>query len=110
MAQNEAHELLVRNLLVALSATKLCMVWRQDTGAAYRNDRLIRYGLIGSADISGILIGGKRLEIECKTGRAVQTEGQINFQKMIMKMGGIYILARDVISVVKKIQSEAAGI
>jgi hypothetical protein len=57
---------------------------------------LIRYGVKGSADISGILLNGKRLEVEVKTGRAVQQENQVAFMRMIQAMGGCYVVARSV--------------
>lgn len=91
-----AHDNLVWMIVLALSETGLCRVWPSPTGAAYRNNRLIRYGLKGSADITGILIGGRRLEIEVKTGNAVQAENQIRFAKMIQKYGGYYHVARSV--------------
>jgi len=79
-----------------LSESGLCKVWPQPTGAAYRDGELIRYGLKGSGDISGILLGGTRLEIEVKTGKAVQQENQRHFQAMILAMGGLYFVARSV--------------
>lgn len=99
MNKSEAHEKLVDELLVALSATGICRVWRQPTGAAFRHGKMIRYGKKGSADISGLLVGGRRLEVECKTGKAIQNTDQVNFGDMITRMGGLYVVARDVESV-----------
>ncbi len=92
----EEHEALVAEIILAVAATKLARLWPQKTGAAYRGERLIHYGLVGSADISGILLDGKRLEIEVKTGGAKQTKDQKAFQKMILEFKGIYILARSI--------------
>lgn len=96
MDRRDAHEKLLKKLLLALSATGVCRVWRQETGAAYRGDKLIRYGKVGSADISGIMQNGRRLEIEVKTGKAQQSPGQKMFGEMINQMGGLYLVARDV--------------
>ena len=96
MNRRENHDRLVKLILVALTETNLCRVWEQPTGAAYRDNQLIRYGVVGSADISGILKNGKRLEIEVKTGKAVQSDRQINFMRMINNMGGHYYVARSV--------------
>lgn len=71
---------------------------------AFRNNHAISFGLKGSADISGIIQGGIRLEIECKTGLARQTEDQVRFQQMIEKFGGIYIVARSTEQACDKLQ------
>lgn len=69
--------------------------WRQNTGVARYGDRVIKFGVPGQADITGIY-HGRRLEIECKSPTGRQTPQQAAFQKMIEKHGGIYILARSV--------------
>jgi hypothetical protein len=83
----------VRQILLDLNRLNLGRFWEQPTGAAYRGDRLIKYGLIGCADITGITTYGVRVEIEVKTGKATQSEGQVRFEAMIKKMGGIYCVA-----------------
>lgn len=108
-SKSALHDRIVLEIIVALSATGLCRVWSQPTGAAYREGMLIRYGLKGSADISGIMLGsGKRLEIEVKTGRAVQQTNQINFQRMIISFGGLYLVARSVEDALRFVKSMAA--
>lgn len=104
MSRGAKHEILVRELLVALSRTGVCRVWQQPTGMAFRNDVAIRYGVIGSADISGILRGGRRLEIEVKTGKGVQSQVQKNFEKMILEFGGVYIVARDITKTIETVK------
>lgn len=50
-------------------------------------------------------MGGRRIEIEVKTGEARQTKQQRAYQAMIEFYGGIYIVARkleDVIDEIKK--------
>lgn len=70
--------------------------WRSSTGVARAidDDRIMRFGVNGQADISGILADGTRLEIEVKNKCGRQSEEQRNFQAMILSMGGLYILAR----------------
>lgn len=58
--------------------------------------RIVSAGVDGQADLSGIIIGGIRLEVEIKAGRDQQNPAQENFQAMIENLGGIYIVARDV--------------
>lgn len=101
--RSAAHERLVDEILVAVSATGLARVWRQPTGAAYRAGRLVRYGKVGAADITGLLINGRRVEIEVKTGGGVQSAEQKIFEDMITKMGGLYLVARQIEDAVKQI-------
>ena len=103
-----AHDELVDKIVAALSATAMGRFWGQPTGAAYRNGSLVRYGLIGSADISGILIGGRRVEIEVKTGKAIQSDEQKFFESMIKMMGGIYFVAHSVDEAINSLKSMAA--
>lgn len=102
------HDKLVKQIILAISALDVGRFWEQPTGAAYRNGVLIRYGLVGCADISGLLRGGCRVEIEVKTGNAKQSEGQIFFESMIHMMGGIYFVARSVDDALSSLQSLAA--
>ena len=71
-------------------------LWRQNTGAARVGRRFIRFGVPGQADLTGILPGGRRLEIEVKSDTGRQTDDQRNFQNMIERFGGLYVLARSV--------------
>lgn len=71
-------------------------MWKQTTGVAKQGDRYIRFGLKGSADITGILKDGRRIEIECKSGAARQSKDQQSYQKMIEKFGGVYLVVRSV--------------
>jgi hypothetical protein len=94
------HTNLVEDILIYLgeNAQEEGRFWKQATGAARAFDdpqKVISFGLKGSADITGILKNGKRIEIEIKTGHAEQSEQQIKFQTMINKFGGYYFLARD---------------
>ncbi len=59
--------------------------------------RPIKWGVEGAGDISG-LHGphGRRIEIEIKADGDKQSEQQRAFQSMVERLGGVYILARDV--------------
>lgn len=66
---------------------------RKDDEGAYP----VRFGVEGQADISGVMLpSGRRLEIECKTEKGRQSEAQENWQRMIERFGGVYVLARSV--------------
>jgi len=84
------------HIMIALGARKDCKLWRQNTGAVKFGHRLVRFGVKGQGDISGILRGGRRLEIEVKSATGAQSEDQLRFQLMIESMGGLYVLARSV--------------
>lgn len=101
------HQKLVDELLFEISGTGLARVWIQVNGLfrAYHDpERLIKSGVNGMADISGILINGRRLELEVKTGKGKRSEAQENWKKMIEKFGGVYIEARTVGDTIQQIR------
>lgn len=94
-------------------------IWRQNTGSAYgegvvrrvfalvrqgafseavrmiATSRPVKFGVVGAADLSGI-VAGRRLEIEVKGPDGKQSKEQANYQAMIERFGGVYVLARSV--------------
>lgn len=99
MSNYHEHQILVQKILVELSKNPNIRVWQNASGVAKSMDdeRVIKYGLNGSADIIGIIAPlGKFLAVEIKTGKARQSIQQIKFQEMITTRGGIYILARSI--------------
>lgn len=98
------HSNLISEILIALSHRDDIRVWRNETGAVRKGAGMIRYGLIGSPDIIGIMgPNGKWLGIECKVGKDIQREAQKNFEEMIASRGGIYIVAYNVSDVLDRI-------
>lgn len=73
-------------------------LWRINNGTFLTPDmnRVVQVGLPGAADLSGIINGGRRLEIECKSKTGKQRKEQVAFERMINRLGGIYVLARSV--------------
>lgn len=69
---------------------------------------MIRYGLKGSADITGIANTGKRCEFEIKTGAAQQSDAQVYFEAMIKKNNGHYFVVRSVEQALDCLHSVAA--
>lgn len=71
--------------------------WRNNTGAL-KNDkgRLVRYGKKGSADIIGILPGGRFLSVECKAPGGKARPDQIEFMNMINNNGGLACIVHSV--------------
>ena len=91
----------MQNEILRYLADKPLRIWRQNTGVSKHGNRIVRYGIPGQADLSGILPDGRRLEIEVKTVNGRQSTAQKNWQKMIEKFNGVYILARSVDDVKK---------
>lgn len=85
-------------------------LWRANAGVARIGTRRIAFGIKGQADLTGILPDGKRLEIEVKTQTGKQRPEQANYQAMIERFGGVYILARSVDDVYRALQSNGYDI
>lgn len=75
--------------------------WRNNTGTTTygrpgQRRRFVRYGLPGSADILAVLDGGRFAAIECKRGRTVVTDRQLQFLSEVQSRGGLAMVVRDV--------------
>lgn len=101
------------SILLALGQEHaICRAWRSNCGKARplsSPEVVVTYGVPGQADISGILLGGRRLELEVKTDIGRQSAEQKRFEAMIRAMGGEYILARSVEEAVERVRAAAAG-
>jgi hypothetical protein len=86
-----------RAILLRYGTDPRMRIWRNSVG--YDEGHRVKYGLPGSADILGILNGGRFLAIEVKAEKGRQSEQQVAFQRMIEAFGGLYILARSVADV-----------
>ena len=69
--------------------------WKNETGAAFREGRLITYGQKGSADIIGLLPSGIFLAIEIKISPDKQKPEQETFERKVTQSNGVYLLVRD---------------
>jgi len=96
----------MQGVLIALGSRPDCRVWRNNTGKLPdRFGRWISFGLKGSADILGILRGGRFLAIETKTPAGRLRPEQIAFRTMIVGHGGLYVLARSVEDAVNAVEA-----
>ncbi|MDR1785202.1 MAG: VRR-NUC domain-containing protein [Spirochaetaceae bacterium] len=70
--------------------------WNSPTGAAKIDGRWVRFGTPGSADIIGVLPGGRFLAVECKRpkGGRLSCE-QAAWLARVRRMGGVAFVARD---------------
>lgn len=91
-------------LMFAIGSRPGFRVWRQNAGKfrtvsdpcdrCARKARWIQGAPGGAADISGIIPGGVRLEVEVKAKKGRHEPDQKDWQRMILSAGGIYILAK----------------
>lgn len=81
-----------------LGSRSWCRLWPAQSGVFVSPDlrRVVRTGAPGIADLTGILRGGKRIEVEIKTGGAMQSKKQRSFAAVIASFGGVYLVARSV--------------
>jgi hypothetical protein len=91
----------MQSILIEFGSRPDLRIWRSNSGAAIWRGKngssggLVRFGVPGQADISGIMRpSGRRIEIEVKTLTGKQSKEQQAWQKMIEWAGGLYILAR----------------
>ena len=97
MNNTKAHQKLVDDILFAFGSKPDVRVWKRVVG--FDDEKMILYGIPGESDIQGIVAPhGRFLAIEVKTGKGVLSEKQKLWRDMILKFGGIYIEARDVVN------------
>ena len=117
-------ETILQNKIIRAIGTRSDVrIWRSHPGGATVQGRFIRFGIPGQADLTGILpvvqvlicphcegelstpALGVRLEVEVKTETGRLSKDQKNFQGMIERFGGIYVVARsprDVVDMILK--------
>lgn len=98
--------------MAALAGREDVRIWRNNVGCAKDGGRFVRFGLPGSADITGITQDGLRLEIEVKAARGKLSCKQERFRAMIEKFGGVYIVARsaeELTDALDELNKKAAG-
>lgn len=99
--------LILFSILKSYGAHPRLRLWRANTGAAMVHGRLVRFGVPGQGDISGLISpSGRRLEIEVKAARGRQSDDQKRWERVITSMGGLYVLARDVETVDRALAAE----
>ncbi len=97
---------LLNQILLALGSRSDCRVWRNNTGRLLnpRSGRWISFGLKGSADIFGVLRGGRFLAIEVKTPLGRLRPEQECFREMVESLAGLYVVARCVEDAVRAVE------
>jgi hypothetical protein len=97
---------LTKAIIDRLKLNPDCWVFRANVGVGRSGGRFVRFGLPGQADISGILRGGKRLELEVKLpeGKHKVTPEQQAFGEAILAHGGVWAVVKSVEEAVSVIQ------
>lgn len=93
----------------ALAGRADLRAWRNNVGAARDRGRFVRFGLPGSADITGIFDDGRRLEIEVKAAGGRLSQKQKFFGAMIEQFGGVYIVVRSAAELIEKLNNKKKG-
>jgi hypothetical protein len=84
--------------------SKLYFYWRQNTQATrIRGGVRVKSSAVGAADLMGILPNGRYFCIECKIKGNKQSFEQKVWQEAVEKNHGIYILAYDLETIVKRL-------
>jgi len=81
------------NALTNRAGDRLVWAWRQNVGKVQVAGRWIVFGLPGQADVTGMILGGYRLDVELKSTGKKQSPQQVVFGDRAHRMGSIYICA-----------------
>ena len=90
------HGDLVNACLTVLAAYRV-FAWKNATGMLPVGKRMVRFGKKGSSDILGAMPGGTIIAVECKVGRDVLSDDQIQFLSDIQCIGGVGLEVRDTV-------------
>lgn len=108
MDNTYAHNKLKNEALLFLSSTGEFMPWGNATGTAraMSSNHVIKYGLVGSADIFAIRRGGKFYAIEVKTGKGGLSPQQRTFRDRVRELGAVFIECRSIEQLEKEIYGD----
>lgn len=89
-------------------------LWRRNVGffKVLRDDgtvQPVKFGVRGEADLDGILRDGRRLAVETKTPGDRMNADQQAFREMILRFGGVHIVARSVDDFVRQMEEVMNG-
>lgn len=102
---------LTRAILDRLAVMPNVWAWRNNTGVAKAHGHRVSFGKVGSGDISGILRGGRRIELEVKLpgGKWKTTPEQEAFGARVLEMGGLWVVVRSVEEAVAAVDGAMQG-
>ncbi len=92
----QSEKAIQKFILEYLQTNRIGYFWRNNTGAMKTKASFVKFGLVGSADILGLLCG-RFVAIECKEQGCTKLDpAQEKFKAEIDRNGGYYYLANDV--------------
>ena len=94
MAIKRATESMILKACLQLLALRGIVAWRNNSGARKIEGRYVRFGAVGSADILGVLPGGRFLAVEVKAGRGRLTEAQASWHAIMREQGAACFVVR----------------
>ena len=104
-ANNEAHERLLADALVALS-DRGHLAWKQKVGIGVFNHHLVRFGMKGQSDIFVVRQpDGLFVTVEVKTGRGKLTDHQKFWFSAVARVGGRHVEGRSVDQSVREVEA-----
>lgn len=84
-----------RDIQLRFGSLPWLRLWRVNVGIGKTpGGAMIRFGLPGMADLTGIVACGRRLEIEVKGPEGRLTPEQQAWQRCILAMRGLHLVAR----------------
>lgn len=97
-AAGRTPEGLVLSSVLALCQHHPKVGWaaRMNVGAMKLDNRFVRFGMKGCADVIGQLKDGRFLAIECKAAKGQPTEHQVAFLERVKRSNGVAGIARSI--------------
>lgn len=96
MAKSKTPESLVLGSVLDFLLAVRILAFRMQSGVAKFGPRIVRFGVVGMADVLAFPAGRPPLWIECKARDGRQSHEQKIFQKIVEDEGHGYILARSI--------------
>jgi hypothetical protein len=93
----------VKAVLQYLQHVRGWVAWRSNSGALKAENRLVRFGTPGQADVLGVLPGGRLLAVECKRPGGKTTALQRAWLDMVASAGGLALVVDGVESLARQL-------
>lgn len=99
-----------RSIQLAFGALPWLRLWRVNVGVGKTpGGAMIRFGVPGMADLTGIVACGRRLEVEVKGPEGRLSPEQVAWGRCIVAMGGLHCVARSVADLQQFLDEHMAG-
>lgn len=84
-----------RAIQLRFGALPWLRLWRINVGMGKTlGGQMMRFGIPGMADLTGLVACGRRIEVEVKGPDGRQSAEQKTWQRVVEGLGGLYCLAR----------------